>query len=109
MNKKNFITVPMLAGAIAAAFATGGGAGATAPTFASPEVGMEVLDMMCIEQGGQAFNTPYTITRCQEARTRPGFEIEARVCEGLLGGTFGSAPTTGGQKRTTWICSPGPG
>lgn len=107
MSKKSFITVPALAGAIAASISITGGAGATAPGFALPEVGMEVLDMMCVEQGGQAFDTPFTISRCQEARTRPGFEIEARVCEGLLGGTFRSAPSTGRPKRTTWICSPG--
>jgi hypothetical protein len=107
MFKKSFITVAALAGATIASIASGGGADASTPSFASPEVGMEVLDMMCVEQGGQAYNTPYTITRCQEARTRPGLEIETLVCEGLLGGTFRSAPSTSHPKRTTWICSPG--
>lgn len=106
MSIKSFITVPALAGAIAATMSFAG-AGATAPSYASPEIGMEVLDLMCVEQGGQAFNTPFTISRCQEAHTRPGFEIEQRVCEGLLGGTFRSAPSTGRQNRTTWTCSPG--
>ncbi len=109
MSTKSFITVPALAGAIAATISFSGAAGATAPSFASPEVGMEVLDMMCAEQGGQSYNTPFTISRCQEARTRPGFDIEARVCEGLLGGTFRSGPSTGRPKRATWICSPGAG
>lgn len=107
MNIKRLITVPVLTGAIAATGMLGGGVGASAPGFASPEVGMQVLDMMCAEQGGQSYNTPFTISRCQEARTRPGFEIEALVCEGLLGGTFKSAPSIYRQKRTTWICSPG--
>lgn len=107
MFMKRLIATSALAGGIAASFVVGGGAGASAPSYASPEIGMEVLDMMCVEQGGTAYSTPFTISRCQEARTRPGFEIEARVCEGLLGGTFSSAPSTGRSKRTTWICSPG--
>lgn len=107
MNMKTLIAVPALAGAIAASIAAAGGAGAAGPSFGSPEVGMQVLDLMCVEQGGQAFATPFTISRCQEAKRRPGFEIEALVCEGLLGGTFKSAPSTGRRNRTTWICSPG--
>jgi hypothetical protein len=111
MFKKWLIAVPVYAGAVAALAVVGGGSGggvgASAPMFASPEIGMEVLDMMCVEQGGTAYNTPYTISRCQEANTRPGFEIEEKVCEGLLGGTFNSAPSTGRPKRTTWTCSPG--
>lgn len=107
MYKKSFITVATLAAAVVASIVSGGGADASAPSFASPEVGMEVLDMMCVEQDGQAYSTPFTISRCQNARTRPGFEIEALVCEGLLGGTFKSAPSSGRPKRTTWICSPG--
>lgn len=109
MLKKWIITVPVVAGSIAALGAFGGGVGASAPSYASPEVGMQVLDMMCAEQGGKSFNTPFTISRCQEARRRPGFEIEELVCEGLLGGTFNAAPSTGKRHRTTWICSPGVG
>lgn len=67
MSMKSFITVPALAGAIAATMSFAG-AGAAAPNHASPGIGMEVLDMMCVEQGGQAFTTPFTISRCQEAR-----------------------------------------
>ena len=104
---KKFIAAPVLTGAIAATAALGGGVGASTPSYASPGIGMQVLDMMCVEQGGQAYSTPFTISRCQEARTRPGFEIEALVCEGLLGGTFKSAPSIYRQQRTTWICSPG--
>jgi hypothetical protein len=111
MFKKWLIAVPVYAGAVAALAVVGGGSGggvgASAPMFASPEIGMEVLDMMCVEQGGTAYNTPFHISRCQEAKTRPGFEIEAKVCEGLLGGTFNSAPSTGREQRTTWVCTPG--
>jgi hypothetical protein len=108
MSLSKFIAVPVLAGAIAATFAFGTNAGASAPSYASPEVGMQVLDKMCVEQDGQAYNTPYTISRCQEARSRDGFEIEALVCEGLLGGTFRSNPSIGRMNRTNWACSPGP-
>ena len=113
MFKKWLIAVPVTAGTIAALSVVGGGSGAgvgaLAPSFASPEIGMEVLDMMCAEQGGTAYNTPFHISRCQEANTRPGFAIEERVCEGLLGATFNSAPSTGRPKRTTWVCTPGAG
>ncbi len=109
MNRSKATTVAALAGTIAASLTFAGGTDASTPQFASPEVGMQVLDMMCAEQGGQAYNTPYTISRCQDVRTRPGFEIEALVCDGLLGGTFKSAPSASRSKRTTWICSPGAG
>ena len=107
MHTRNFITAAALTGAVAASFGFGGGADASAPQFASPEIGMQALDLMCAEQDGQAYPTPYTITRCQDALTRPGFEIETIVCEGLLGGTFRSAPSPSHPKRTTWTCSPG--
>jgi len=108
MYGKQLIAGAAMIGSIAAVAATGGAAAST-PSYASPEIGMEVLDMMCVEQGGQAFNTPFTISRCQDARTRPGFEIERRVCEGLLGATFASAPSPTHRHRTTWICSPAAG
>jgi len=57
MYMKRLIAVSALAGGIAASFAAGGGAGASAPSYASPEVGMEVLDMMCVEQGGHGAKT----------------------------------------------------
>jgi hypothetical protein len=107
MNWKRLIAVPALTGAIAASVMAGNGAGAAEPSFASPEIGMQVLDLMCVEQDGQAYDTPYTIARCQDARNRPGFAIEALVCEGLLGGTFKSAPSPSRPNRTTWICAPG--
>jgi hypothetical protein len=109
MNGKHLIACSAMVGTIAASLAAVGGAAASTPTYASPEIGMEVLDMMCVEQDGQAYNTPYTISRCQDAWTRPGFEIEARVCEGLLGGTFRSAASPSRPNRTTWTCSPGAG
>jgi hypothetical protein len=108
MSIRKFITAPVLAGAIAATFAFGTNAGASAPGYASPEVGMQVLDKMCVEQDGQVYNTPYTISRCQEARSRDGFEIEALVCEGLLGGTFHANPAIGRVNRTNWACVSGP-
>lgn len=108
MFRTRLIAISALAGALATSFAVGSGAGASTPSYASPEVGKQVLDLMCVEQGGQAYYTPYTIARCQEANSRPGFEIEALVCEGLLGGTFRSAPSPGPRPhRTTWTCSPG--
>ena len=33
-----------------------------------------------------------------------GFVVERLVCEGLLDGTFTSAPTIGRPTRTNWAC-----
>lgn len=92
---------------LAAALATftllaGGAMGAEAA--GDPFVGMQVLDELCEARGGTAYNTPYTIARCQEARSNKGFELEQLVCEGLLDATFNSAPSTGRPNRTTWVC-----
>jgi hypothetical protein len=75
---------------------------------AEPATGKQILDDLCERRGGTAYTTPYAITRCQEARSKYGFELERQVCEGMLGGTFDSAPSTGRPKRTTWVCVPGP-
>jgi hypothetical protein len=82
----------------------GGATGAHAA--GDPYVGMQVLDELCAARGGTAYNTPYTIARCQEARSNKGFELEQLVCAGLLGATFASAPSYGRPNRTTWICYP---
>jgi hypothetical protein len=71
-------------------------------------VGTQVLDTMCREKGGQPFFTPFTISRCQEARSRQGFELEALVCEGLLGGRFTATDSPGRRNRTNWACISGP-
>ena len=49
-----------------------------------------------------------TISRCQEARARDGFEIEQLICEGLLGGTFESVSSPGRPSRVNWFCFHGP-
>jgi hypothetical protein len=81
----------------------------TSPASAAgdPVIGMEVLDMLCVMRGGTAYTTPFTISRCQEARSKHGFVIEELICEGLLDGNFGAAPSHNRPKRTTWVCSPG--
>jgi hypothetical protein len=73
-----------------------------------PSTGKQLLDELCEQRGGTAYTTPYAITRCQEARSKYGFEAERATCEGELGGTFDSVPSTGRPKRTTWVCVPGP-
>jgi hypothetical protein len=97
------ITVAPGAGAAGAA----GAADAAAATFADPFVGMQVLDRMCGEDGGSPVNTPFTISRCESARSRGGFETERLVCEGLLGGTFSTVPNVSRPQRTNWFCFPG--
>lgn len=96
---------------IAAAFAlTGlvGGGPASVQAGADESVGKQVLDALCRDAKGTVFFSPYAIGRCQEARDNDGYHIETLVCEGLLGGTFQSAPSVGSPNRTNWACSPGP-
>lgn len=82
-------------------------AGAAAPSYADPFVGMQVLDRMCGEDGGRPVNTPFTISRCESARSRSGFETERLVCEGLVGGSFSTVPNVRRPQRTNWFCFPG--
>lgn len=72
-----------------------------------PLIGMKVLDLLCVMRGGTAYNTPFTISRCQSARGKSDFVIEELICEGLLDGNFGAAPSHDRPSRTTWVCSPG--
>lgn len=82
-------------------------AGAATASFADPFVGMQVLDRMCGEDGGRPVNTPFTISRCESARSRHGFETERLVCEGLVGGSFSTVPNVRRPQRTNWFCFPG--
>jgi hypothetical protein len=93
-----------------AALALGGIGGAAAVAHASgdPTVGKQVLDALCIEGKGAPVFTPYAIGRCQGARAMDGFAVERLVCEGLLDGSFTSAPTIGRPHRANWACIPGP-
>ena len=94
---------------IATAALTLGGIGTAAAVHASggPTSGKQVLDALCIEDKGAPVFTPYAIGRCQEARAMD-FAVERLVCEGLLGGSFTSAPTIGHPNRTNWACISGP-
>jgi hypothetical protein len=98
------IRIGLAAGLATFTLLAGGATGAQAA--GDPYVGMQVLDELCAAKGGTAYNTPYTISRCQEARSNKGFELEQVVCEGLLDATFSSAPSAGHRNRTTWICYP---
>jgi hypothetical protein len=65
-----------------------------------------VLDELCEARGGDAYSTPYSITRCQFARANKGFETEQAVCEGLADGEFILALSTTHMNRASWGCSP---
>jgi hypothetical protein len=93
--------------ATAAVGLLGAGAAAHAAGGSDPIVGKQVLDALCIEDKGAPIFTPYAIGRCQEARAKDGYVVERLVCEGLLAGTFTSAPSVGRPNRTNWACIPG--
>jgi hypothetical protein len=76
-----------------------------ASAAADPSIGTQVLNMLCTARAGEPVYTPFTISRCQEARTKDGFEVEQLICEGLLGGTF---RTVISASRTNWFCFHGP-
>jgi hypothetical protein len=80
-----------------------GSAGATG----DPEIGTQVLDMLFRSKDGSPVYTPFTISRCQEARNREGFDVEQLICEGLLEGTFRSVTSAGRPGRVNWFCFPG--
>jgi hypothetical protein len=103
MNRFHFT---LATGALALA-GIGGGAATLVHAAADPTVGKQVLDTLCIEDKGAPVFTPYAIGRCQEARAMDGFAVERLVCEGLLEGTFTSAPSVGAANRTNWACIPG--
>ena len=96
--------------AVAGAMALGlGGAlvAGSAGAAGDPEIGMQVLDMLCTSKDGSPVNTPFTISRCQEARNTEGFGIEELICEGLLEGTFERVTSVNRPRRVNWFCFPG--
>jgi hypothetical protein len=97
----------VLALTAAVAGVTLGGAQPVTATV-DPGVGTQVLDLLCRSKDGQPFVTPFTISRCQEARTPKGVEVEQLICEGLLGGTFQRVDSPGRPNRTNWACVHGP-
>jgi hypothetical protein len=99
-----------VAGAVALGLAGAVVAGPAGPASAArdPEIGKQVLDLLCASKSGTPFFTPFTISRCQEARPRQGFDVEELICEGLLGGTFESVPSPGRPSRVNWFCFHGP-
>ena len=94
-----------LAAALATLTLIGGGT-TRAQAAGDPFVGMQVLDLLCEAKGGTAYNTPFTISRCQAARSNKGLALEQLVCEGLLEARFASTPTVGRPNRTNWFCFP---
>ena len=103
MNRFHLI---IAAGALALT-SIGGGAVTLAHAAVDPTIGKQVLDTLCREEKGAPVFTPYAIGRCQEARSNDGFVVEELVCEGLLDGTFTSAPSIGRPNRANWACIPG--
>ena len=79
----------LAAGAAAVGFSGALVAGTLSPAGAAgaagdPAIGTQVLNMLCTSKAGSPVFTPFTISRCQDARPRDGFVIEELICEGLL-------------------------
>jgi hypothetical protein len=81
---------------------TAGSAGASSGTADAKLL----LDQLCEARGGTAYTTPYSITRCQFARSNKGFETEQAVCEELANGEFVLALRADHMNRASWGCSP---
>ena len=85
-------------------------AGPTSPAGAAgdPDVGRQVLNMLCASKAGSPIFTPYHIGRCQDARPGDGFEVEQLICEGLLEGTFETVSSPSRPRKVNWFCFHGP-
>jgi hypothetical protein len=89
-----------------AATAAVAGLALTVPAVAgasSTEDATTTLNSLCVQRGGTIFWTPYTIARCQNARSNKGFEAERSVCE-LATGEFRVADGTTHGNRANWAC-----
>ncbi len=102
MNR--FRTVMAVSAVVASTAFAGMSSASRAVAAGDPFTGMQVLDLLCASKGGTPVNSPYAIARCQTAHDNKGFEIEQLICEGLLDGTFVSAPSFGRPNRTNWAC-----
>ena len=104
---RHFRTTAVAAAAAATLTLAGVASAGSAGAAGDPAIGKQVLDLLCRAKDGTPVFTPYTISRCQEARDAKGFLIEELVCEGLLAGRFASVPTAGRPNRGNWFCFPG--
>ena len=93
----------VVAGAVAV-LAGAAGVATAQPVSADPVIGVEVLNQLCVSKGGAMVSSPYTIARCQEARSNKGFERERSICDGSLGGTFQNVASPGLHNSTNWFC-----
>jgi hypothetical protein len=103
MNRIRYALVAIVAALTLGGFA-GAGPARAAGTAADPSVGKLILDHLCVTKGGAVVFAPNTFARCQEARTRRGFELEALICERFLGGDFQHVQHPGSRNRTNWFC-----
>jgi hypothetical protein len=92
----------------AAALALTASPAGPASAAGDPEVGKRVLDLLCAAKSGTPYFSPFTISRCQDVRTRHRFDVEELICEGLLAGTFESVASPNRSNRTNWFCFHGP-
>jgi len=89
---------------VASTLSPSGAAGAAS----DPAIGTQVLNILCASRAGSPVFTPFTISRCQDARPRDGFVIEELICEGLLEGAFESVTSASRPNRMNWFCFHGP-
>ena len=60
------------------------------------------LDRLCERNGGLVVRSPYSLARCQAARSNKGSAQEQSLCEIGLDGTF--TVTAPKMNRATWAC-----
>jgi hypothetical protein len=97
MSFRSFIVATAAAGGLAL-IPTAAGAATTT------ETPRQVLDAMCEAKGGDAFFSPYAISRCQGARANKGFEEERQYCEGLGDAELLVTISTRHMNRANWAC-----
>ena len=102
MSIPKFIVATAAVGGLA--FFTAGAAGASSTSSTSQDA-LDALKELCEERGGLPVKSPYSISRCQNARANKGFEAERLICEGLGDAAFVVTNSTTHMNRASWSCT----
>ena len=99
MSITKFIAATAAVGGLA--FFTAGTAGASSTN----DNALDALKELCEKRGGLPVTSPYSISRCQGARTNKGFEAERLICESLDNAAFLVTTSATHMNRASWSCT----
>ena len=102
MSIPKFLVATAAVGGLA--FFTAGAAGASS-TSSTNQDALDALKELCEERGGLPVNSPYSISRCQNARANKGFEAERLICESLGNAVLVVTNSSTHMNRASWSCT----